>query len=165
MEDVTWIMNHYRECVRHIWNTGFLGMDDTQDIWQLQEVFEQVAGQLFSSLVLGSLGSPNVYLPMRLDRTSDPLRYLHIVPTAEVPIMINRSDPPGGYWDDPVNRVQPEETDMMFHYYYDFDLIGYRDFEYYAVRITAFKDHPQLVGREALISTHSAKVLLDENAW
>lgn len=77
-------------------------------------------------------------------------------------IFINREIPRCGYWDDPVKRVEPDEAKLQFVHYFDFDIAGHRDFEYYEVLILRFDRYPHLVGRHALVRVKSAQVLVDE---
>jgi len=168
MKDITPILNHYREAVRHLWNTGFLLLDTEQDLWQLQEAFDAIASLLFTPMVLDCLMAldslEGISQPMSRAEEADPqpLMFLRVVPTGRAPIMINRATPRSGYWDDPVQEVFGSEVDLRFIAYFDFDLVGIRDLEYYHVRIIAFAKHPHLVGRDALLKVGYAQVLWDE---
>ena len=77
-------------------------------------------------------------------------------------IFINREIPRCGSWDDPVKRAEPDEAKLQFVHYFDFDIMGCRDFEYYEVLIRRFDRHPHQVGRHALVRVRSAQVLVDE---
>ncbi len=67
-------------------------------------------------------------------------------------IHVNRSaEMTSGYWDDPVNRVEPDALDLRFGQYFDWWQLGFRDFAYYRVRIEGSRPHPGLIGRDALV--------------
>ena len=52
MQDVTRLMNDYRECSQNIWNTYF----GTQEDWcHLESLYEQIRKSLFEALVLAHL--------------------------------------------------------------------------------------------------------------
>jgi hypothetical protein len=69
-----------------------------------------------------------------------------------LPLLVNRDIPASGYWDYPVDWIPPEdETEIRPISFFDFDLLGWRIFEYYRVRISAYPSRLQLVGRDALI--------------
>src|SRR5579862_7023238 len=165
MEDVTHLLEHYRECIRHLWNTGFRVLDSSQDAWDLRDQYSEVASQLFGIFVLQPLGRPNIELPQEYEAGPEPFPFLHIVPAGcGIPIYINRNVPPAGYWDDPVNRVLPDEADLTLISYFDFDVLGDRDLEYYLVRVIDFGKYPHLVGRNALVRVRDARVLHSEEA-
>ena len=76
--------------------------------------------------------------------------------------MINRDPAPdSGYWDYPVTRVKAPEADLRMVRLFDFDVLGFRDFRYYMVRIRSAIDS-SLVGRAALIDCEYVTVHLDE---
>ena len=165
MRDITPIMEHFRESARHLWNTGYLPLDTSVDIWESVEHFEEVAGRLFDHFVVNDLSRHGAGLNMEQVAEPETLHFLHAVPVGcGVEININRQCPPCGYWDDPVNRIEPGEADLRFIGYFDFDVLGIRDFEYYRVRIEAFASQPHLVGRDALVRVRYMRVLVEEAA-
>ena len=48
--------------------------------------------------------------------------------------------------------------------YFDWNLLGCADFQYYRVRIAAFPSQPHLVGREALMDHLHVKVSVDSKS-
>ncbi len=160
MEDVTSILNRYRECSRHLWNTYFadhvFSLPASDDVL---DRFEEVDKLLFSSLVLAKVDR----LASESDFGKKPLRFLRVVPvTEEVPILINRpSNDRNKYWDDPVNRVGASEAELLLIGYFDWNRYGYADLAYYLVRIASFSKHPHLNGRDALLLTSNARVFFD----
>ena len=82
-----------------------------------------------------------------------PLQAIQVIPGSEsgVPIMINRSTPRCGYWDDPVGQVWPSDVRLEFVNFFDFDQLRRRDFRYVEVFIRDFPSQTHLVGRRALV--------------
>ncbi len=172
MLDLTARMNSFRECVRHLWNTRFFPIvEDSTDRWALRDGFDDACAILFDSLVVDTLAldrSASVPRALAPDRmaAAPPLPWLQVVPAgpAGVPIMINR-DPvsDSGYWDHPTGRVDDTEVDLRMVRWFDFDVLGFRDFRYYLVRIHSASDRA-LVGRAALIECEYTRVLCDAGA-
>jgi hypothetical protein len=165
MRDVTTLMDRYRECARHLWNVYFLeqARKASDAAWDVRDDFARVCQLLFSALVLVPLGKDEDEKAAEYDQAKKPLSFLHVVPLPEtaIPIDINREKVRSGYWDHPVNRVYAQDVDLRFIDFFDFDLLGFRDFEYYQVRIVEARDK-DLVGREALIECRYSKVLAEE---
>jgi hypothetical protein len=53
------------------------------------------------------------------------------------------------------------EVVLRFIDFFDWDQIGFHDFEYYLAFIESFTGRPELVGRELLIRVAYSKVVLD----
>jgi hypothetical protein len=79
----------------------------------------------------------------------------------EVPVMISRTPGRSGYWDHPVDRLGPEDADLRFIDFFDFDSSGQVDFRHYRVRIESSARHAALAGHEALIDVQYARVLAE----
>ena len=147
--DVTDLMLGFRETARGLWNCALRPGAD----WDRVDVFRSIHQLLFDEMVLRGLGIS------RYQKGKDePYRFLHAIPIADpIPIEIHRASQ-GGYWDDPINRLSPKGLSLAIIEFFDFDELGYRDFVYYRVRVEACRDHPNLVGREALLQVQNAKV-------
>ena len=117
-------------------------------------------------LVLEKIGkhdSKNEYDP---ENQLNALPFLLVIPSSQegVPTMINRSGPPAtGYWDDPIDRLTPAEVNLQFIGYFDWNPYGFKDLQYFRVRIASSLPHPHLVGRDALLETNHARVFFDES--
>lgn len=158
MEDVTSLLNNYRECSRHLWNSYYLNLFTTlRASDDILDRFESIDRILFSSLVLVKLGK----LSFENDFGRNPLQFLHVEPTTEEsPILINRPSTDGNkYWDESVNRITASECGLHFMGYFDWNKYSFADYAYYWVKIASLTKHPDLVGREALILTSNARVL------
>jgi hypothetical protein len=157
IKDVTAIFDHYRMTARGLWNTAFWPDPDFRN-WDSIEQFDEVEKLLFRGLVLSKIDKD---WPLEHIFTT-PLPYLHVVPSHERggPIMIQNPRPgaPRGYWDDPINWVKPEEAELLFISYFDWNQMDYIDLQYYLVKITRFDNHDELIGREALIERQNAAV-------
>jgi hypothetical protein len=82
-----------------------------------------------------------------------------------VPIIIQVPHPPGAAtpWGDPVNTIGNLGVETHFIEFFDWRQMAVRDFQYYRVSITRFDDHPDLVGREALIEPLHVKVFFADD--
>lgn len=158
-DDISRIFDHYRVSARTIWNTAFWPDPDFRN-WDSIDQFHEIENLLFQELVLTKLDRE---WPLH-DIFRNAIPFFHIVPTIEhgTPIMIQkpRSETMSGYWDDPVNLIKPKQAELLFIAYFDWNQMDYIDLRYYRVKIASFDDHPELVGREALIERQHAKVHL-----
>jgi hypothetical protein len=156
VQDITDRLNKYRECARGIWN-NFLRSDIDAET---HDSFSAICEHLMQELVLKTIGRPE----HRRAGPDEPYPFLHIVPVAPtVPIMINRpSHDRNKYWDDPVRDVSQRGSDLLFIDYFDWDNIGFIDFQYYRVAIAGFDGQPHLAGRQALLDVHNAQVFFQE---
>jgi hypothetical protein len=165
MPDVTHLVTAYRECVRHLWNTYFRPIAEGPQDWDLCDEFDVIARAIFSSLVLSRLGDTNHGLAPRFSAEPTPLPGFRVIPavTDGTPIHINRDIPRTGYWDHPVAEVRPDDVELHFLRFFDWDELGHRDFAYYEVMVHASRI-AEIVGRAALIKCAYARVLYDAPA-
>lgn len=122
MQDVTDILQSYRDCVRHLWNANFLNLlPTTRDRWALRDQFDDACSILFGALVVDRIGlssaadAAHILSPNRRPSAS-PLAWLRVVPLVDcgAPIMINRdATADNGHWDHPVTRVLPQEVELL----------------------------------------------------
>jgi hypothetical protein len=77
--------------------------------------------------------------------------------------MVNRTGT-GGYWDDPVTDIEPDDCDLRFIQFFDWWDLGFRDFAFYRVRIVGSQRYPHLVGRDALVPVTSSVRMFCEDA-
>jgi hypothetical protein len=149
---------------RSVWNTAFWPDKDFRD-WNSVERFQEIQRILFDHLVLFKLDRE--YPSDDLFRK--PIPYIRVAPSSSFgcPIMIARPTPevPLGLWDDPVDRVTAAQVDLHFREFFDWNLLDYRDFQYYRVSIASFEEQPHLVGREALIERQYVKVFLSNHTF
>ena len=162
MKDVTPIFETYRECARHLRNTYFSTRDNED--WEIIEDFEAVASVLFERLVLGQLAEERCcgshFEPELQSMIKD--NKIKIVPAADrMPVMISR-ELNSGYWDYPIQCLEPEDTEISFKSYFDWDQFGLIDFRYYLGIITSSTKYPDIVGHEVLIETIYGKVIYEE---
>jgi len=160
MREITNLFDHYRVVARSIWNTGFWSEPELQN-WDSRDQFEQITRLLFKALVVARVVGGHC-----CDLSSLPPDHAYyVVPMGTGPVPISIERPREGdrnhYWDDPVGEVKSTEVELHFLDYFDWDEMGYIDFQYYQVRIAAFPSQPHLVGRDALIEHLHAKVFVD----
>jgi hypothetical protein len=162
MNDVTGLMNDYRECVRHLWNTYCLKIIEEDD-WDFRDRLNQIEVELFRNLVLYRLGREETVLKPAQWSPAEVLKFLQIEAENRSGILINREiAASSGYWDDPVNFFWRNELDLRFIHYFDWMSIGFRDFAYYRVRIVGSQKHPHLIGRDALVPVGPGIVVLHD---
>lgn len=164
MNDITHLMDTYRECVRHLWNTYFQREAELRQDWDLRDQFCDASLLLFRALVLRGVGREDAGVLPDYHGDQQPLMcvQLHVEPRSE--IMVNRSGA-GGYWDDPVKLVEAGECDLRFIRFFDWSDLSFRDFAFYRVRIVGSSRYPHLVGRDALLPvTTSVKVFCERGA-
>lgn len=158
MTDVTEAMLTFRECARHLWNVSLRTTD-----WDDHDDFNAICALLFRSIVLRPIGAAYALADLAVFSTprSDAFRFLRVVPAVDsgVPILINRTSPPSGYWDDPVTSMKADDVDLRFVWVFDWDEIGHRELEYLEVLVEACPTHPQVAGRYALVQWRHARVL------
>jgi hypothetical protein len=158
VNEITESIAAFREAARHLWNTFFFPNAD----WDDRDRYSEVCVHLFDALVVAPAGVAGIRLPQIYTHHPPAISSLHVVPKSGVRIMINRSTPPVGYWDDPVDVVLPSDgARFTFVTFFDFAELDRRDFKYLEVQIEEFVKHPHLVGRRALIEFDSVGVFVD----
>lgn len=166
MEDVTGMVESAGTCLQDLWNAYFRGPTDDVSSCppELQDLFEEIEARLFGALVLRHLGRLNWLERFRLE----PLPFLVVAPLLqpEARLLVNRRTPHFGnqYWDAFGDCIGPGETTLHFIEWFDWDIYGRREYQYYLVRITDFPRHSELVGRDALIERRHTQVLFDRGA-
>lgn len=157
MRNIKVEINAYREAVRHLWNSSFSALEEPLRFGVCLELFEQIDSLVFMALVCEPLG---IQLDVRL--SIDPIVNLKVVPisSTDVPVLINRSMPASGYWDDPVKMIKAADVELALIGFFDWDEYNTKDCRYYRVRIMNCKSQPNLIGRDALIETFYADVFL-----
>lgn len=162
MRDITEIFDHYRIAARSIWNMAFWSEPELRN-WDSWDQFERIKELLFKALVLARLGAENG----STEPQASAARIFYVAPRGSVPVMISkpRAGDSNWYWDDPVRQIDASDAELHFLDYFDWDKMGYADFQYYRVRIAAFRAHPDLIGRDALIERINATVLVMDTEW
>ena len=163
MTDITEFMLRYREAARSVWNCHLRELPADFPHHHDWEAVKQV---LFTTLVLRRCGHDDcaaaLLSPERYGFSwTDAIVHLKVIPVSNVPIMISRDRDGGPYWDHPVDRLGPNDADLRFIDFFDFDESGYIDFEYYRVRIDSSSRHVSIVGHHALLKVSYAKVLAE----
>jgi hypothetical protein len=160
MQDVTAYFSTYRECARHLWNTYFQPTAEKNTDWDLRDHFADTACLLFKTLIAHPLGISDFELTPDYFRNRVAHPSFHVVPRSEsgVPILINREKPRSGYWDHPLKQICPTDAELHFINFFDFDVLGFRNYQYFEVSIYASAKYPDVVGRDVLIDCTYAKI-------
>jgi hypothetical protein len=168
MEEIDELLNSYRESARNLWNVyirhQILRNEKEYSPWEISDEFDDLCTILFHMLVLKPLGQMNYQKTASYKATKDALPFIHVAPKHEVQILINREkNETSGYWDYPVNSLKPNMADIRFVDYFDFDKLGYRNFEYYHVRIVSSDEFPDLIERDALLIPQHVNILFQKD--
>lgn len=150
MDDVTAVLDAYRECVRHVWNAHFAAEARSATDWNAVDDFEIASSHLFRALVLRKLGLETRCTCSLDESRQEPLASLSIELDPCGEILVNR-ERSCGYWDHPLTNVEKGELEMAFLGYFDWSVTEHRDFAYYRVRIVGSLHHPEVVGKDALV--------------
>jgi hypothetical protein len=161
MDDVTALMDGYRECVRHVWNTHFQRDAERDTDWDLRDEFNAVAATLFRALVLRKLGRRESVVQPDQISPRQPLSFLRVEVEPSSSIMVNRVAD-GGYWDHPLTFVAKGDLDLRFLRYFDWSDLAFRDFAFYRVRVIGSLKHPEVVGKDALLPVGTNVRLVSE---
>ncbi len=154
MRNVTGLFERYRECARHLRNTYFSTVESKN--WEVIEDFDDINAVLFERMVLFKLE----------DSWSDRLckermrEFLRLVPSGVygARVMISRERKNTGSWDHPITRLAPDDAEIAFTDYFDWDDHALIDFRYYRGEILQSNKHPEIVGHELFIETQHADV-------
>ncbi len=160
MQEITDLIHRHRECSRHIWNSYFYQQAEANDDWDLRDQFEDVCAKLFTSLVLWPIEKESYTFNPAYLQPQREIPFIRVIPTGSCGVFINR-EICSGYWDHPIKEVSEEDIDMRFIHYFDWSIMGIRDFEFFHVMIISSKLHPELNGRHALVKPLGLKVMYD----
>jgi hypothetical protein len=160
MRDITDIMNNYRECTRHLWNTYFRMVAPRRSDVEAAFRFDAIKELIFRELVLAKIGKLDFQKPC--DGEPWPFLAVRIPRNRRSPALISRPSADGNkYWDDPLRTLEGRGLILRFIDYFDWDEFNYIDCRYYKVRIVSLPGHPNLTGRDALIETQYARVVIE----
>lgn len=165
MKDITHIVDHYRSCVRTLWNDFFADETIFQIDWDFSDEFEDICVKIFDALVLNRIGKFQEKKAPKYYEFPAALSFISVVPAADegVPIQIAREKANARYWDHPVNIIKPGDSDMRFVDFFNANTTGSRDYEYCRVRIVASSVYPDTVGRDALLEWKDVRIMLDDH--
>jgi len=159
MKDVTSFFETYRECARHLRNTYFSTRENHD--WNIIEDFQEVARILFQRLVLCRLVVERFcdgHFEPELESMVKDNRIIIVPSSPRMPVMISR-DLSGGYWDYPIGYLEPDDAQIAFREYFDWDECGLIDFRYYLGVILSSSKYPEVIGHRVLIETIYGKVM------
>ncbi len=160
MEKVTEYFEKYREASRHLRNTYYIPSDS--DDWDKSDDFDDVNVMLFQHLVCAPLNIN--YDQVEWFCSTAPIFQLK-PQGVRLPIMINR-DPnvSHGNWDHQVNCVEPDDLELTFISYFDWDPQGVVDHRYIMCRIADAKNSKNVIGHTALVESTYVEIYYDNTA-
>lgn len=159
--DITNKIFKFREAARNLWNVHLMESAN----WDSVDAFENICTELYREIVLRDITDTDQII--KIDSCASPLSSYRVSSNGgcKLPIMANREIPASGYWDFPREWVASEiDFEIIPICFFDFDQLGWRDFEYIRVLINKCSTLPNLVGREALIECRYAKIEIVKKA-
>ena len=147
--NITDEINLFREVTRHLWNSYLRQNAD----WDTVEMYHEICRMIFNEKIVIQKNIDALPIPFYV--TEEYLQCYKIISkgSGKLPLYVNRDIPPTGYWDYPVEWIPAEQDhDIRPICFFDFDVLGWRMLEYYRVRILKCPSHPEITGRDALIS-------------
>jgi hypothetical protein len=153
LKDCTEEFIRYREVCRNVWNAGFrhnakieIGVDHS-----IFYQFREIEARLFEGMVLLPLG---ITEPVR-DRNRLSVDFSFYVTTSpnERERMVLDSPMPKdfGRWDLHRFPLQPNTYQFRFYQFFDWDVVGPRDYQYVMVIMETLKARPEFENRCALL--------------
>lgn len=127
--------------------------------WDTADEFANIANTLFTECVLRRARADARPIPMTHGNEILTEYRLFADHAGKLPLHPNRDIPASGYWDFPIEWIPPEERQIIHPIcFFDFDILGWRQIQYYRVRIVESSSHPDLNGRDALIECSCVEV-------
>ena len=163
--DISVLIANYRDAARTLWNSHFLrawdrdlpGFGQMND-WDFRDRFEDLCVELFSKLVLMPAGAPTLKIWPAYRGDAIPLSELKVLPNGDVELRVAEAEGNSfRSYDRDLTNAKDVDLDMRFLSFYDYDVLGIREFEYCHCVVAASADRPQYVGRNVLIRSTSAR--------
>ena len=162
--DCTELFLRYREIARLTWNLGFWSNPKLRE-WDSLEPYKEATARLFEGMILLALGYQG-----RIKDVGTPgeVAYFQVKAKHEVELRVdsNRSSDPSHVWGDPIVRLTSNGNShrLRFLRFFDWDVLGARDFRFLEVVIELLNDRPELTGRHALVELSGCSVsLMDDD--
>lgn len=159
MKDITERVARFRECARTIWNGYLREFLQSSRAFDVLDQFNEIERRLFYLLVLQEA-------PPALSNATGPfpIPCLRLQPASSggAPILVERPSSDGNrYWDDPLCHIGATDLDLRLVGFFDWDEYGFRDYRFYLARIVGSAQHPQVVGRDALLDVSYYHLILE----
>ena len=154
MNKVTEYFEKFREASRHLRNVYYAPVES--DAWDKLDDFEELNLLLFKHLVCAPL---NIKYD-EFDWFCVPVSVFKLkAGGTRLPIMINRiPESDHGYWDHAIDMVDPDDLELSFIGYFDWDQEGTIDHRYIMCRISGANQSKSVIGHTALVESHYVDV-------
>lgn len=142
-------VNRFRIASSELFNNHFREQFLESEDWDFYELFTCIEEELFHALVTLRIDIQPVTYSCYLQTE------IEVIPseisTCGVPIMLNRGID-SGYWDHKIKRA---EIGCVFSFlsFFDWDQKAYKDNRYVRAVVKFWPEHPELIGKQALIET------------
>lgn len=157
--NITDEINKFREAVCTLWNTYLIVGAD----WETVELFREICRIIFFAKITSNLDFDLSPIPDAIDGCDYLPHYrVAIRQQKNIDMLINRDIPPSGYWDYPLGRDIPtKDLEIRPINFFDFDVIGWRYFEFYRIRVVSCGSSPEIEGRDALVRCDQVEIIVD----
>lgn len=163
-QECTELFLHYREVARLVWNLGFRHNPKLRE-WDCVDLYREAMARLFEGMILLALGYQG-----RMENKDSPgeIADFHVTaknPEVQLWVDKNRPEDPGHLWGHPVVHLSSERQfhRLKFVRFFDWDLLGSRDFRFLEVLIGRLDERPDLVGHHALVEVADCLIWLVHN--
>lgn len=157
MTYATELIQRYRQALHHLWNMHFWAPEPFREYAAVRQ-FDRVKLPLFLALVVDRLGS-DLEDPKKI--FGDAFKVVPPVtrPGSTIPSLMIESLEPKGVWKQMKGPFTGDQIKLSLLDFFDWQLLGWRDFRYYIVKIDEFQPDQSLVGYKALVEVGDVDVL------
>ncbi len=159
MTHATEIIQQYRLALRHIWNSHFWGNQGPSfRDWESVRDFEKLKLPIYEALVARRL-EPLGAVPKAVFGNA----FRVVPPATSGQMSMIQIETVGGQWSPFSGPFQAGDVNLILLDFFDWDLLNWRDFRYYLVRVDAFEGRPEAVGRQGLVDVLDSDVVWNWN--
>jgi len=160
MTNVTKYFEKFREASRHLRNIYYVP-ESNQD-WDTLEDYDVMNEMLFTHLVCAPL---NIKFELH-SWLNEPASIFKLQSSGtRLPIMINRTaDKQSGYWDHKIDMVKPDDLELVFTSYFDWDQQGTIDHRYILCKIIGARESKCVVNHMALVESHYLDIIYEQHS-
>ena len=159
MQVVTKCFDKYREASRHLRNIYYVPENSSD--WDTLQDHDDMSRLLFTHLVYAHLGISFD----KFDWLNEPAPIFKLHSQGiRLPLMINRKKGENsGYWDHEIKMVEPNDLEIAFISYFDWNQHGTADYRYILGRITDAQHSTSVVGHLTLVESHYVDIIYEDS--
>ena len=157
MTYATELIQRYRQALHHLWNMHFWAHQPFRDYASVQQ-FDRVKLPLFLSLVVDRLGS-DLEDPQEIFGDAFKVVPPLTQPYGSIPSLLIEDPAAKGVWKVVNGPFKADDIKLSLLDFFDWQILDWRDFRYYLVRIDAFQPDSSWVGCQGLVEVGNVDVL------